>query len=278
MQVSSPVETTVPDRVKITTVVGANSSDPYPMLDCTWDMFAGKGIRTVFVSIGNSKSVQADLEIAEGLGCPINAVALSNTETAQWEEVSKILKERKRGEESVHDFSVGAETKWILPKNIRLQPALPWWTKGQIDLSASTVKTETLNAFATSICTTMKVKDNITRIDILKIDTVAVNSGLEKGILGAVLSAGFRPCIILVHWSERPDVDLSTTLAAGHLQNAGYQLLWKIDNKFLYYYNDNDMYQICSWEENYCQNPMFNEIVRSASLMQSKSSQLKEGV
>ena len=44
MQVSSPVETTVPERVKITTVVGANSSDPYPMLDCTWDMFAGKGI------------------------------------------------------------------------------------------------------------------------------------------------------------------------------------------------------------------------------------------
>ena len=73
-------------------------------------------------------------------------------------------------------------------------------------------------------------------------------------------------------------LDLSTTLAAGHLQNAGYQLLWKIDNKFLYYFNDNDMYQICSWEENYCQNPMFNEIVRSASLMQSKSSQLKEGV
>jgi len=250
-------------QMKLTTVIGENSADPFPMLDRAWDIFAGKGIRTVFVTIGNSKSVAADLEVAEGLGCPINAVPLNDKETAQWAEVVNILKERKR-EGAAHDFSAGAESKWILPKNARVQPELPWWTKGQIDLSASSVKTARVADFASAICTTMKIKDNISRIDILKIDTCAAAPGLERGIIGAVLNAGFRPAVVLVHWSERPDVDLATTVAAGHLQNCGYRLVSKIDNKFLYYFTDNDMYQICSWELTSCQNPLLNEIVRSA--------------
>jgi hypothetical protein len=243
------------------------------MLNHVWDIFAGKGIRTVFVTIGNSKSVAADLELAESLGCPINAVPLNDTEVAQWAEVTHILKERKR-EEAVHEFSAGAESKWILPKNARVQPELPWWTKGQIDLSGS-VKTNTVGDFATSICSAMKIKDNITRIDILKIDTRAAAPGLEKGIIGAVVNAGFRPAVIVVNWSERPDVDLATTVAAGHLQNCGYRLVSKIDNKFLYYFTDDDMYQICSWEVTSCQNPLVNEIVRN-SLPLSKSAEVAE--
>jgi len=274
MQVStqdSPPVTRTP--IKVTTVIGENSADPFPMLDRAWDIFAGKGIRTVFVTIGNSKSVAADLELAEGLGCPINAVALNDTEVAQWAEVVNVLKERKR-EGAVHDFSAGAESKWILPKNARVQPELPWWTKGQIDLSASSIKTTTVGEFAGSICTTMKIKDNITRIDILKIDTCAAVPGLEKGIIGAVLNAGFRPAIVIVNWSERPDVDLATTVAAGNLQNCGYSLVSKLGNKFLYYFTDSDMYQVCSWEMTSCPNPLMNEIVRSA--LSSKSAQVAE--
>jgi hypothetical protein len=266
-QDSSPVM-----QLKVTTVIGEKSADPFPMLDRVWDIFAGKGIRTVFVTIGNSKSSAADLEVAEGLGCPINAVALNDTEAAQWAEVVNILKERKR-EGAVHEFSAGAESKWILPKNTRVQPELPWWTKGQIDLDNSTVKTATVGDFATSICTTMKIKDNITRIDILKIDTRGAAPGLEKGVLAAILDAGFRPAVVVVHWSERPDVDLATTLAAGNLQNCGYSLVSKIDNKFLYYFTDNDLYQICSWEMTSCPNPLLNEIARSTrSTLSSKSS------
>ena len=274
MQVStqdSPPVTRTP--IKVTTVIGENSADPFPMLDRAWDIFAGKGIRTVFVTIGNSKSVAADLELAEGLGCPINTVALNDTEVAQWAEVVNVLKERKR-EGAVHDFSAGAESKWILPKNARVQPELPWWTKGQIDLSASSIKTTTVGEFAASICTTMKIKDNITRIDILKIDTCAAAPGLEKGVIGAVLNAGFRPAIVIVNWSARPDVDLATTVAAGNLQNCGYSLVSKLGNKFLYYFTDSDMYQVCSWEMTSCPNPLMNEIVRSA--LSSKSAQVAE--
>jgi hypothetical protein len=249
-------------------MICAGSADPFPMLDRAWDIFSGKGIRTVFVSIGNSKSVAADLDIAEGLGCPINLVSLNEAETAQWAEVSGILKERKR-EETAQPFSVGAETKWILPKNVRPQSSLPWWGNGSIELSGSPFKTQSVIDFAASICDTMKLKDNIRRIDILKLDTVAAAPGLEKAILPALMNAGFRPAIILVNWSQRPDVELATTLAAGHLQNCGYRLVSKVNNKFLYYYTDDDMYQLCSWEETTCQNPLLNEIARSATFSKS---------
>lgn len=261
MQQTTPVDTkTLMVDPAFRTVIGANSADPFPMLDRSWDIFSAKGIRTVFLSIGNSKSVAADLDIAEGLGCPINHVALNQAEVAAWAEVSSILKERKR-EETAQPFSAGAESKWILPKNVRSQETLPWWSTGTVDLSGGPVKTQAVARFVESICTTMKVKDNVVRIDVLKVDTVAAAPGLERGIIGAVLNAGFRPAVVLVHWSESPNVGLATTVAAGNLQNCGYRLISKVDNKFLYYFTDDDMYQLCSWEETSCQNPLMNEII-----------------
>jgi hypothetical protein len=242
------------------------------MLDRSWDIFSAKGIRTVFVSIGNSKSVVADLDIAEGVGCPINHVGLNEGETAAWTEISTILKERKR-DATASAFSAGAETKWVLPKNVRPQGTLPWWSNGTIDLSGGVqVKTQSVADFTESICTTMKVKDSVVRIDILKVDTVAAAPGLERAILGAVLNAGFRPAIVLVHWSERPNVGLATTVAAGNLQNCGYRLISTVDNKFLYYFTDDDMYQLCSWEETTCQNPLMHELVSATkeSLVKSR--------
>ena len=244
--------------------VGEKSADPFPMLDRVWDIYAGKGIRTVFLSVGASASVLPDLEISESLGCPLNVVALNESETAGWAEVSSILKERKR-EAGASAFSEGAETKWILPKNIRVQPALPWWENGSVDLSGgSTVRTQNVGDLVKSICVTMKLKDAGSRIDILKVDTTTSCPGLERSVVGAVLSAGFRPSILLVRWSQMPDVDLSTTIAAGHLQNCGYSLIGKVDNKFLYYFTDEDMYQICSWEGLGITNPITTEIVRAA--------------
>lgn len=248
---------------QLLTTVGEKSSDPFPILDRIWDMYSAKGIRTVFLTVGTSKSALPDLEIAEGLGCPINVVTLNDAEKALWSEVGSILKERKR-EDSASPFSLGAETKWILPKNLRMQEAVPWWENGTIDISGCVSRTQSVRDAMQSIATTMKLKDNANRIDILKIDTAASAPGFEKGLLGAVLSAGYRPSIILVRWSQMPDVDLSTTLAAGHLQNSGYSLLGKLDNKFLYYYTDEDLYQFCSWEGIVAINPIVTEIVNAA--------------
>jgi hypothetical protein len=269
MEHSTPASTTQVS-VSLTTVIGENSQDPFPMIDRAWDVFASKGIRTVFFSIGNSESVAADLDIAEGLGCPAHVIPLSPKDSEKWAEVSRILKERKRDDTCVHSFSVGADKKWILPKNIRVLPALPWWSAGQLDLSDGPVKTEDCMKAITTACEAMKLKEGSVRIDILKIDTRSYAPGLEKAILGAILNAGFRPAVVLVHWSAKPDVDLSTTIAAGHLQNTGYRLISKLDNKFLYYFTDNDMYQICSWEDRSCMNPMCNAIASSLKQNVSK--------
>jgi len=243
--------------------VGTAGCDPFPIVDKVWDLYGGKGIRTVFVTVGSSKSALADLEIAESLGCPLNIVTLNDAEKESWAEVTNILKERKR-DDTASVFSEKADTKWILPKNIRLQESVPWWEKGTLDISGSTKSTESVDDFMKSICATMKLKDNISRMDILKIDTTLSKPGLEKGLLGAVMNAGYRPAIILVRWSDMPDVDLSTTLAAGHLQNCGYSLLSKLDNKFLYFFTNDDLYQICSWEGITGSNPISSEIIKAA--------------
>jgi hypothetical protein len=237
----------------------------WPMIARAWETFAGKGIRTVFLSIGSSSSVGADLDIAESLGCPIHYFPLNDTEAAQWEEVGRILKDRKReGDNVKFAFSEGSEKKWILPKNVRRLAALPWWTSGRLDLSGTSFPSQSIGELLEPVCTAMKIKDVASRVDILKIDTTAVASGLEKAVVGAFLSAGYRPALMLINWSARPDDDLSTTLAAGHLTNSGYRLMAKIGTKFLYMFDDSDMYQICSWEVLRA-NPMAEELVRAAS-------------
>jgi hypothetical protein len=257
---------------KMVGVVGEKGGDAFPILDRIWDVYASKGIRTVFLSVGSSKVALADLEIAESLGCPINVVPLNGSEVNSWNEVSGILKERKR-ETTASPFSIGAETKWILPKNLRIYDAVPWWHTGAMDLSGGSVslKTQKFSDFLQGIATTMKIKDNSVRVDILKIDTVASSPGLERPILYSMLDAGFRPSLVLVRWSQMPDYDLSTTLAAGHLQNCGYSLIGKIDDKFLYYFTDEDIYQICSWEGITSNNPITMEIIKAAKYPRTTS-------
>ena len=274
---SAPTTPTEEGKVCLTTICGKDSASPFPIMDRLWDIFSGKGIRTVFMSVGASTSCMPDLEIAESLGCPLNLVALSAAEQEKWAEVSTILKERKRAEDSKFPFSAGAESKWILPKNVRLQPALPWWTTGSVSVGDFEVKTQPVAELVDSICTTMKLKDGAKRIDILKLDTVESAPGLERAVLAAVLNAGHRPATVMVNWSERPDTDMATTLAAGHLQNSGYRLMGKLENKFVYYFMDSDVYQICSWEEVKYSNPMVQEIISSA-VAQQKTAPSEEKV
>ena len=246
------------------TMLGASSSSPFPMIDRVWEIFSSKGIRTSFLTIGASSSSAPDLDIAEALGCPIHAVPLTEEEGAKWQQVGSILKERKREEtNSTFPFSDGAQAKWILPKNLRIQKALPWWAEGTVSVGGQALPTRPVTEVVKEYCDALKLKDGVARIDILKIDTTESAPGLEKAILGAILSAGFRPTIVLVNWSKRPDVDLATTVAAGSFQNCGYRLMASEGTKFLYYYTDDDMYQICSWENTKCANPLMDELVRA---------------
>ena len=50
-------------------------------------------------------------------------------------------------------------------------------------------------------------------------------------------------------------------MVAGHLQNCGYILLGKSDNKFVYYYTDNDVYGLSNYEDTTVPNPLVATIV-----------------
>ena len=236
--------------------IGVTGSDPFPCVANISQIYMQKNMNTVFVSIGESESCLADLELAEPLGCPIFAVPMRGI--APWDELARILKTHKREpENSVYPFTEHAESKWILSKNIRIQESIPWWTSGEIDVSGQKIKTTEFLEWTTAICSTMKLHGDV-RIDILKID---VPYELERGILMAMIEAGVRPGFIMVKWTKRPNEDVPTILTAGHLHNCGYYLIGKTENKFLYYYTDNDLYMSCEWEDMTTQNPIIKTIV-----------------
>jgi hypothetical protein len=233
------------------------TSDPFPMVKDYGNIFGPKGIRTVFFSIGASTSAMADLHIAETIGCPINIFPVSQDQVEGWQAVAACLKDRAP---STLPFLEGVDKAWVLPKNVRVRPALPWWEEGSIVRGGTTHATQKVEKVVSEVCADLKVKDGVQRIDILKLDTGA---GMEKGILGAVLDSGFRPGLIIVNWTETPDSNAASTIAAGHLQNCGYVLLGKVGNKFLYFFVDDDMYLSCSWEKPGMTNPIVIEIIRA---------------
>jgi len=237
-------------------LLGADGDDPFPCFSSLTSMYGEKGVRTIFVSIGNSKSCMADLEIAETLGCVIHTVPLTPTSTKDWEEVRGILKTHIRTVSTTSDFSKGAENNWVLQKNVHIYSTLPWWVCSTMDLSGISIQTEPFFSWVEKACAISKVVD--VRMDILKID---VTGGLECSLLGAMLDAGFRPGCIIVNWAFMPDTHTPTTLAAGNLQNCGYKLMAKEGKKFFYYFVDQDMYMTCSWESTEHANPMVNEII-----------------
>lgn len=252
-------------RVAIpTTTIGAKGPDPYPCLENLWSFYSKKGTRTVFISVGASTSCLADLELSESLGCPIHIVPITQAAREGWEEVAEIVKARARPETAQHAFSMGAEDVWILPNNIRFQTALPWWGEGQFQ----GLPTAHWFPWVSAICSDMKLANDDVRLDILKVD---LPDGLERGLLMSMLDAGFRPGCILVNWEAAPDTHIPTSMAAGHLQNAGYALVGKVGKKFVYYFVDQDMYMTCSWESTETPNPMIQEIVRLVKKSQAPS-------
>jgi hypothetical protein len=250
-----------------TTVLAKETSDPYPCLDSIWTFFQKKGIKTVFISLGCSKSGIADLELAETMGCPLHVVPTSKEEREKWTEISEILKTRSRLENtSKFLFSEGAQEKWILPKNIRIQDAIPLWGKGTIvTASGEILNTEGAFEWTEELCKKMTTD---TRIDIIK---MSLPYELEQSTIYAMLNAGFRPGVCIIQWSKMPDEDVASALAAGHLQTVGYKLIGKFENKFLYIFTDQDWYMTCSWEDMSCPNPMVAEVLRMARISNANS-------
>jgi hypothetical protein len=240
--------------------VGEKGSNPLQILDKLWEFYSQKGIKTVFVSLGTSTSPLAELEIGEILGCPVHIVEPSDSKCELWNNVSEILKSRKRQLTDENTFTQEVENKWVLPKNVRVSNKLPFFFNGSLELSGNVLETLDWNTYVENICKNMNITP---RVDILNIQL----GNLEEALLYSFTNTCFRPGLIMVSYTNTPDITLLTTQAAGHLQNIGYQLIGKHENKFLYLYNDKNVYEYASYENKNVENPLLSEIIKSVGIL-----------
>jgi len=259
-----------------TVLLNESGGDPFPFFNDAWTLYSKKGNKTVFMSIGTSKSALTDLEIAEMIGCPLIVVPYSEKGLTGWIEVAQCIKTHEPFENPKSDFSVGADEKWIIPKNLRIEAAsVPWWHAGGVTISPTYhLEGVPFYDWVAGQCKTIGLAPENTRIDILKID---MGDGKERAILYAALDAGFRPSTLLVNWSVAPDADMPTKMAAGHLQNCGYVLIRKEATKFLYYFVDSDLYSACSWENANVVNPLVDELVNQVKAAMAPEVLTEEG-
>ena len=225
-----------------TTTIGSKE-EPYPMIANVWDFFSQKGTKTVFVSIGSGNTCLPDLDFAETIGCPILKLVSSDEEQQRWNNIKEMLKNRKVTEET-SEFVKPASRKWVLPKNLFVQKAIPSLYDGSIQSEQGSIETKTWYSLVSEHCKTIGLPEEDVHIDIVKIDL----SPYDDTILHSLWQTGFRPSLVLIHWNTSPDSDLKTLLSAGHLQMLGYSLAAKEGNRFLYYYTDTNYYETCSWE------------------------------
>lgn len=244
----------------IPVITMGGKEDPFPMVQNIWDFFSEKGIKVVFLSIGTSKTPLVELEFSEMLGCPVHIFDPNEEVVAKWQEVKEILQTRK-STETTSAFASSASKKWVLPRNLIVQNTLPFFYDGSVTVHEKKWNTQRVASCVKKACSSMNISDDQERVDVLKITM----ENEEASIIYAFLHAGFRPAFILVHWTECPDTSIQSMNAAGNLQMMGYALIGKEGSNFLYYFNDNNYYETCSWEgiNKKSENPLINEIVKS---------------
>jgi hypothetical protein len=86
-----------------------------------------------------------------------------------------------------------------------------------------------------------------------------------------MIDSGFRPGLVLVSYNLKPDSHLSSSQVAAHLQNVGYTLVKTEDNKFLYLFNSDNIYEIASYENTTVKNPLVNEILKASGFYDKNS-------
>jgi hypothetical protein len=271
MELSTTTSTTTASTVPTVSTIlfGKDGSNPLPMLEKLWDFYSSKGNKTVFVNIGTSSSPLAELEIAESLGCPIHIVEPYQENRNLWNKVLEILKTRKISEETDCDFTKNVSSKWVLSKNLHLYSALPFFYDGLVKIDDVMIDTVIFKQFVKNICSKMNIPEDQGRIDLVNLQ---INSVFERYFLYALIDAGYRPGLVLVTYNLKPDYDLSTSQVAAHLQNVGYNLLTKEENKFLYVFNNDNIYEITSYENTSVKNPLVNELLKASGFFDKKLS------
>lgn len=220
-----------------------------PFLKDIWGFFGKKGVKTQFFSVNSDKSYRVDIEVCESLGCQIKILLNKPELVEKWQTIQTVVKNRKLSpEDETKEWLKGMEKKWILPKNLVMKEVAFDWKTIENEVKSS----------------------GEPRCDLLKIEG---EDEVEHMLLASTLTAGFRPGLLLVRYTEDPDANVPSMMTAGNLHMAGYKLLAVEGRWFLYVYTDVCLYESVSFRNTKVQNPVVQYL---AELFKPKSTETTE--
>ncbi len=213
----------------------------------------------LFVTITDHPHVwEDDLIIAERLFadmvvCPF--VSTRDEHERTMAQVQDILKQRMKYPGVKDDPRLEKIAKtWVLNNKVHLGPNVD----SMLRHNESSVA-ECLNPVFD------KVKSEDSVIHFLKLE---LGHGAERQLLYKILDNGYRPSLVLVHWSHDVDDNVPTAYCAGHLMNCGYSLVSVNEGYYLYFFNDQVLYDICSMKVPTLKNPIMEALLKSVAEFQ----------
>jgi hypothetical protein len=118
------------------------------------------------------------------------------------------------------------------------------------------------------------ILSKIENIDIVKLDSEeAMQTRLA---LFQILDRGFRPAFIFIRWRCSPDTHVPTQLVAGHLHCSGYILVGLHEDKYIYYFNRDCIYDYAAFTEPTICNPIMNEIIKQIAIHDQSESKIEK--
>ena len=283
--VSTSVPTTVPATVPATVptqevlvvnkdvvdVFPTNSTNQWPILKDMWSFFSGNAGNIQILSVTSSSDVIPDLKLAEKVGGKLTVCVPRDEDVAYWEDIKVILKERgKSSILSKNPVYPDVAKCWVLSNRLSVNKGLPCVYGGSVNLPVAPVAApeaapeaapQTPTTYTTNL---VKIDDIVTNyyFDIVKVDF----PGLERFVLNNLMEYGMRPSLVLVRWENSPDKEQTIRAAAATLVNHGYSFIGRVDDKYLYHYNDKPFYNLSSYSVPSQKNPMIESAMSFAKL------------
>jgi hypothetical protein len=217
----------------------------FPFLRNIYDFFAPRTRQITAWSFG-FRCGGFEAELLENTGCEMT-VFDGRKDAQERFTIFKRVSEQHEKEDTDPEWAEELLDHWFVAKKVSLKESIPFSWSGTLKVNGAET---TVSEMDTAI---------VPQVDLIKIDYPK----FECDVLHAVLNAGYRPGLLWVNWTENPDENVKTMLAAGHLQNSGYTLMFVDGNYFVYKFNDQCMYEMCSWATPSHTNPMVETILKS---------------
>ena len=217
----------------------------FPFLRSIYDFFSPRTRQITAWSFG-FRCGGFEAELLENTGCEMTVFDARKDAQERFAIFKRVSEEHEKADTDP-EWADALLDHWFVAKKVSLKESVPFSYSGTLRVNGVETKVSDMD---TSI---------IPRVDLVKIDYPT----FECELLYAIMQAGYRPGLLWVTWTENPDENVKSMLAAGHLQSIGYSLEMVDGNTFVYKFNDQCLYEMCSWAIPGTANPMVTSILQS---------------